>query len=108
MGRYKIVVGELCIDVLSRHVYLGSRLFRLSDTEFWILTYLALQGGVPATGLQIASAVSKKGIHPSVPSIKVHIQRLRVKFGCEYLPLNSGGVGYVLNNPEAPFLQAAE
>jgi DNA-binding response OmpR family regulator len=94
-----IQIGDLRIDDVRRHVFLGETEVRLTKKEFEILLYLAAHVGETVSPEAILSRVWGPQFSHYVQTLRVHIGNLRQKIENPSLgPMIKGvrGVGYRL------------
>lgn len=94
-----IRVGELCVDVVTRHVERGRRRIDLSAREFALLEYLARNAGHVLTRAMIVEKVWDMNQDPLTNVVDVQMARLRKKIDHGFssaLIHTIRGVGFVL------------
>ena len=93
-----IAVGDLRIDVLKRHVWLGEKQLDLTAKEFNILLVLAANPGRVYTRENLLELVWGYQYYGDVRNVDVHVRRLREKIernpACPEYVLTRWGVGY--------------
>ena len=93
-----IAVGDLRIDVVKRHVWLGEQQLDLTAKEFNILLVLAANPGRVYTRENLLELVWGYQYYGDVRNVDVHVRRLREKIeknpGCPEYVLTRWGVGY--------------
>ena len=101
-GQTKITalkVGNLTLDLLSRHVSRGDKEIELKPREYQLLEYLMRHSGQVVTRTMLFEHVWDYNFDPQTNVIDVHISRLRKKIddGFEESLLNTvRGAGYIL------------
>lgn len=75
----QLLFGDLRINQVSREVYVGPQLVKLTRKEFDLLCVLAHNAGHALTRLELVQAVWGRAFEGSDTTVTVHIRRLRVK-----------------------------
>nr|WP_246331997.1 response regulator transcription factor [Sphingomonas chungangi] len=75
----KIVIDELEIDLLSRHVHRGGRYVPLQPREFDVLALMARNVGRPITRKMFLEQIWQIHYDPSTNVVDSHVSRLRGK-----------------------------
>ncbi len=98
-----IVVGDLTVDIVARHVERAGKRIELSQREFALLEYLARNHGQILSRTMILEHVWDMQQDPLTNVVDVHITRLRRKIDQGFAqPLihTIRGVGYVLREDQ--------
>jgi DNA-binding response OmpR family regulator len=75
----QLLFGDLRINQVSREVFVGPRLVKLTRKEFDLLCVLAQNAGRALTRLELVQAVWGNAFEGSDTTVTVHIRRLRLK-----------------------------
>ncbi len=98
-----IIVGDLTVDIVARHVERAGKRIELSQREFALLEYLARNHGQILSRTMILEHVWDMQQDPLTNVVDVHITRLRRKIDQGFAqPLihTIRGVGYVLREDQ--------
>lgn len=96
----RLVVGDLELDRLSRHVTRGGRAIELKPQEYRLLEYLMRHAGQVVTRSMLLEGVWDYHFDPQTNVIDVHISRLRARLeppGSAPLIHTVRGAGYRLS-----------
>ncbi len=94
--------GKMKLDLLRRHVYLGSEKVTLSQKEFKLLEFLLKHKDTPVSRTQIAEQVWDLQFDPMSNTIDVYINFLRKKIDRDFpqkLIHTVVGMGYIMKEP---------
>lgn len=97
-------VGDLCVNLITRHVQRGERAIELTSREFSLLERLMRSPGRVFTRTQLLEHVWGYDFDPETNLVDVNIRRLRKKVDeGSSLPLieTVRGVGYRVRKPDA-------
>jgi two-component system OmpR family response regulator len=95
----RLTVGDLSVDLLSRHVERGGKPIELRPREFALLEYLMRNPGRVLTKTMILSRVWGYNFNPGTNVVDVLVSRLRERIDRDFEPKllqTVRGVGYVL------------
>jgi two-component system OmpR family response regulator len=93
----RLVVGDLTLDLLSRHVQRGGEHIELQPREFALLEYLMRHANRPVTKTMILEHIFDYSFDPQTNVVDVLVHRLRSKVDRDKAMLHTvRGVGYVL------------
>src|SRR5689334_4750512 len=93
----RLAVGDLTMDLISRHVQRGDRQIELQPREFALLEYLMRHPNRPVTKTMILEHIFDYSFDPQTNVVDVLVHRLRGKVGKEKAMIHTiRGVGYVL------------
>lgn len=92
-----ITVGDVCINSVTREVYVDSKLVNLSGREFDLLHTLVLANGRVLTRDHLEQQLYAWGQEVESNTIEVHIHNLRKKMGKETIQ-TIRGVGYQIKH----------
>ncbi len=93
----RLVVGDLTLDLLTRHVERGGETIELQPREFALLEYLMRNPGRTVTKTMILEHIFDYSFDPQTNVVDVLVHRLRSKVDKERAMLHTiRGVGYVL------------
>ena len=98
----RLTVGDLSLDLLTRHVQRGSLALELRPREFALLEYLMRNAGRVVSKTSILSHVWGYNFDPNTNVVDVLVSRLRDKIDRPFpvkLLQTVRGVGYVLRGP---------
>jgi two-component system OmpR family response regulator len=98
----RLTVGDLSLDLLTRHVGRGTETLDLRPREFALLEYLMRNAGRVVSKTSILSHVWGYNFDPNTNVVDVLVSRLRDKIDrpfSEKLLQTVRGVGYVLQPP---------
>ncbi len=98
----RLSVGDLSLDLLTRHVTRGSQALELRPREFALLEYLMRNAGRVVSKTSILSHVWGYNFDPNTNVVDVLVSRLRDKIDRPFaakLLQTVRGVGYVLRAP---------
>jgi two-component system, OmpR family, response regulator len=98
----RLVVGDLVLDLLTRHVSRGGQRIELQAREFALLEYLMRHPGQPIAKSVLLRHIWHFDFDPQTNVVEVLVSRLRAKLddGFEPKMLHTiRGVGYVLQVP---------
>jgi DNA-binding winged helix-turn-helix (wHTH) protein len=99
-SRAMITVGELIIDPMRYEIQLDGNLFRLTPTQFRLLTTLAECPGRVYTRDELLAACRGDSANSDFRTIDVHIRNLRIKLGSSAAAIETvRGFGYSLRDP---------
>jgi len=92
-----LVVGDLSLDLLTRHVERGGELIELQPREFALLEYLMRNPNRTVTKTMILEHIFDYSFDPQTNVVDVLVHRLRSKVDKDRAMLHTiRGVGYVL------------
>ena len=100
----RLTVGDLSLDLLTRHVHRGTHALDLRPREFALLEYLMRNAGRVVSKTSILSHVWGYNFDPNTNVVDVLVSRLRDKIDRPFpvkLLQTVRGVGYVLRPPAA-------
>jgi len=94
----KLTVGDVELDLVSRHVKVGEEKVELQPREFALLAYLMRHPGRPVTKTMILEHVWDYSFDPQTNVVDVLVSRLRSKVDPDKSRIETvRGVGYILH-----------
>ncbi len=92
-----ITVGDITLDLATRHVFKGGQAVELSRREFTVLEVLLENANKVVTFDQLNNALYGWNYNVNSNTLQVHIHNLRKKLKCKNI-CTIRGVGYMLKN----------